>query len=124
MADTNTIAIWSSQKVKITVTSTVNLEPSPVTDFKDERYKWVAGTLRAVFGEDVVVAPVLEVGNTDTKFYWKLSPQIYRINPYSTKWDPRKLNIHTVDERMPVEGMVELVKFYHELIRVCDEQRV
>lgn len=32
--------------------------------------------------------------------------------------------IHTVDERMPVEGMLELVKFYHELIRVVDEKRL
>lgn len=63
-------------------------------------------------------------GNTDTKFYWKLCPQIYRINAYSAKWDPRGLMIHTVDERMPVDGMLELVKFYHEFIRVVDEKRV
>lgn len=29
--------------------------------------------------------------------------------------------MHTVDERMPVKGLVEMVKFYHEFIRVLDE---
>lgn len=31
--------------------------------------------------------------------------------------------MHTVDERMPVEGLLEMVRFYHEIIRVVDEQR-
>jgi Gly-Xaa carboxypeptidase len=148
-SDATIVAAWASKQMKITITTTGNLEPSPVSDLEDERYAWLAGTLRGVFGEDVVVAPCLGVGmvflslhllpfssltwakrilttqgNTDTRFYWKLSPQIYRINPYSSKWDDRELMIHTVDERMPVEGMVELVKFYHVFIRVVDEQRL
>ncbi|KUJ12530.1 Gly-Xaa carboxypeptidase [Mollisia scopiformis] len=120
---TDTLA-WKSDKMKISVTPHSSLEPSPVSDIKDERFSWLAGTLRGVFGEDVVVAPILGVGNTDTKFYWKLTPQIYRINPYSEKWDPRELMIHTVDERMPIEGMLESIKFYHEFIRVVDERRL
>jgi hypothetical protein len=31
--------------------------------------------------------------------------------------------MHTVDERFPVEGLLEMVKFYHEFVRVVDEQR-
>ncbi|KAE8445136.1 hypothetical protein EG329_013738 [Mollisiaceae sp. DMI_Dod_QoI] len=101
--------IWKSDRMKITVTSDPGLEPSPASDISDERFGWLAGTLR---------------GNTDTKFYWELTNQIYRINPYSSKWDPRGLMIHTVDERMPVDGMLEMVRFYHELIRVVDEKRL
>lgn len=32
--------------------------------------------------------------------------------------------IHTVDGRMPVEGILELVRSYHEFIRVVDERRI
>ena len=32
--------------------------------------------------------------------------------------------MHTVDERMPVEGLLEMIKFYHEFIRVVDESRL
>ena len=31
--------------------------------------------------------------------------------------------MHTVDERMPIEGLLEMIKFYHEFIRVVDEKR-
>jgi Gly-Xaa carboxypeptidase len=146
--DPEVIAVWGSKRIKVSITTNGDLEPSPVSDLSDERYDWLAGTLRGVFGDDVVVAPVLGVGmlslppesshfnsfhvvqrlttagNTDTRFYWKLSPQIYRINPYSSKWDDRELMIHTVDGRMPVEGILELVRSYHEFIRVVDERRI
>ena len=32
--------------------------------------------------------------------------------------------MHTVDERLPVEGLVQMITFYHEFIRVVDEKRV
>ena len=38
------------------------LEPSPVSNHKDVRFKWLAGTLQAVFGKEVFVAPVLLTG--------------------------------------------------------------
>lgn len=64
------------------------------------------------------------LGNTDTKYFWKLSSQIYRMAPWRAKLDPRGTRIHTVDERMPVEGMLEMIRFYHEFIRVVDEKRM
>lgn len=60
--DSKVAAVWKSDRMKITVTTYADLEPSPVSDLKDERFAWLAGTIRGVFGEDVVVAPVLEVG--------------------------------------------------------------
>jgi hypothetical protein len=38
------------------------LEPSPVSNHKDVRFSWLAGTLRGVFGKEVHVAPVLLTG--------------------------------------------------------------
>ena len=32
--------------------------------------------------------------------------------------------MHTVDERMPIKGLVEMVHFYHEFIRIVDEMRI
>ncbi|PVH78384.1 Gly-Xaa carboxypeptidase [Cadophora sp. DSE1049] len=99
------------------------LEPSPTSDPQDQRFDWLTGTIRGVFGTDMIVAPVLLTGNTDTKFYWKLSSQIYRWSPWRASLDPRGSMMHTVDERMPVEGLLEMVRFYHEFIRVVDEKR-
>ena len=38
------------------------LEPSPVSDPEDTRFGWLSGTLRGVFGSDVIVAPMLLTG--------------------------------------------------------------
>jgi Gly-Xaa carboxypeptidase len=32
--------------------------------------------------------------------------------------------MHTVDERMPVKGLLEMVRFYHAFILVVDEKRM
>ncbi|KAK5198562.1 Gly-Xaa carboxypeptidase [Exophiala xenobiotica] len=105
----------------LTLTAAYELDPSPVSDVDDASFRWLAGTIKGVFGEDVVVAPELLSGNTDTRYYWDLSPHIYRMSPWRAKDDPRGTRMHTVDERMPVKGLLEMVKFYHEFIRVLDE---
>ena len=62
-------------------------------------------------------------GNTDTRYYWGLSKHIYRMSPWRASHDPRGSRMHTVDERMPVKGLLEMVRFYYELICVVDEKR-
>ncbi|KAK6382227.1 Gly-Xaa carboxypeptidase [Exophiala oligosperma] len=107
----------------LTLVASYELDPSPVSDTDDACFRWLSGTIRGVFGENVVVAPELLSGNTDTRYYWDLSPQIYRMSPWRASHDPRGTRMHTVDERMPVAGLLEMVKFYHEFIRVMDEVR-
>ena len=107
----------------ITLASQDALDPSPVSSHQDVRFEWLAGTLRTLFGTDVHVAPVLLTGNTDTKFYWKLSSQIYRMSPWRASLDPRGTNMHTVNERMPVEGLLEMIRFYHDFILDVDRKR-
>jgi len=46
----------------LTLTAHDELEPSPVSNHGDPRFDWLAGTLRGVFGEEVIVAPVLLTG--------------------------------------------------------------
>lgn len=47
----------------LTLSGHGELEPSPISNHEDVRFKWLAGTLRAVFGKEVYVAPVLLSGN-------------------------------------------------------------
>lgn len=122
----------------LTLISHYELESSPVSDTDDARFRLLAGAIKGVFGEEVVVAPELltgqlllmmpclpknltSPGNTDTRYYWELSPQIYRMSPWRASHDPRGSRMHTVDERMPAKGLIEMVKFYHEFIRILDE---
>lgn len=108
----------------VTLTSEYDLEPSPVASEIDPRFQWLTGTLKKVFGDEIIVAPTLLAGNTDTRYYWELCSQIYRMSPWTQAHDPRGTRMHTVDERMPVEGLMEMVKFYHQFILDVDSHRL
>ena len=89
------------------------LEPSPVSPFDSEAYKTFTGTIKQTFGEDYIVAPSLMTGNTDTKYYWNLSKNIYRFSPVR---DEGRANAHTVDERVGMKEHIEGVRFYAQMI--------
>jgi Gly-Xaa carboxypeptidase len=89
------------------------LEPSPVSPFDTDAYKTFTGTIKQVFGGEYIVAPSLMTGNTDTKYYWALSRNIYRFTPVR---DEGRANAHTVDERIGMTEHVEGVKFYSQMI--------
>lgn len=82
-----------------------NLEPSPVSTHKSDAWKYFSGVIKHVFdeegeGKDVVVAPTISEGNTDTKYFWDLSPQIYRFGPLRIWHDEGWGGIHDVNERV------------------------
>lgn len=89
------------------------LEPSPVSPYDSEAYKLFTGTIKQVLGEEIIVAPSLMTGNTDTKYYWGLSKNIYRFSPVR---DEGRGNAHTVDEFVGMKEHIEGVKFYTKMI--------
>ena len=52
-------------------------------------------------------------GNTDTKYYWNLTENIYR---FSAVRDGGRANVHTVDERMGASDHVDGIRFYTQMI--------
>ncbi|KAL1884074.1 hypothetical protein Daus18300_000183 [Diaporthe australafricana] len=101
------------------------LEPAPVspTETGDAAtpYAVLSGTTRALYGEDVVVSAGLMTGNTDTKFYWDLTPHIFRYNPSFQPEQNFMDGIHTVDEKMSMKGHVGGVQWYSMFLRNMDE---
>ncbi|KAA8645730.1 hypothetical protein EYZ11_001279 [Aspergillus tanneri] len=103
------------------------LNPAPVspTDIDtDAVWARFAGVTRSVFesvpslkGKKVVVSGDIMTGNTDTRFYWNLTRNIYR-------WSPSRVggtyNIHTVDERISIDVHLEAMALYYDLIRAFD----
>ncbi len=104
--------------------SSHTLEPAPVTPTSVDGvtpYAVLSGTTRALYGTDLLMAPGLMTGNTDTRYYWDLTPHIFRFNP---GWDPADEglgNIHTVDERLSVVAHIKTVQWYSTFIRNMDQ---
>lgn len=109
-----------------------SLEPAPVsptTILEDQVTAWqvLAGTTRALYGEEVIMAPGISTANTDTRYYWDLTQNIYRFEPAYDAEDPPKDGlggIHTVNERLSMPAHVNLVKWYILFIRNIDEAQI
>ncbi|TKY87705.1 hypothetical protein EX895_003286 [Sporisorium graminicola] len=100
------------------------LEPAPFTPLEAAPWTLLQGVMRAVW-KDILVAPDVMGGNTDTKSYWKLTKHIFRFSPGSDRPFPIKgewENIHTVDERSTIHGLVKAVEFYSLLIQAVGSQ--
>ncbi|PBK99207.1 carboxypeptidase S [Armillaria gallica] len=104
------------------------LQPSPVSplDLKGP-YGMLSGTIKATLqssdryeASGVVVMPSLGLGNTDTQFYWNLTRHIFR---YSHRGNSDDLynGLHTVNEAIRGESVIEQIRFFTKLILNSDE---
>ncbi|ESK94909.1 gly-x carboxypeptidase [Moniliophthora roreri MCA 2997] len=106
------------------------LEPSPVSPVKDSApYGLLSGTIKSTLqsasryrASDVAIAPSLGLGNTDTRFYWNLTRHIFR---YSHRGDRDDLynGLHTVNEAVRGESIIEQIRFFTKFILNCDESK-
>ncbi|KAF5350772.1 hypothetical protein D9758_010392 [Tetrapyrgos nigripes] len=109
------------------------LEPAPVTPLDSTAFQLLSGTIRSTFAthrglfhgdseddeeKSVVVAPGMPTGNTDTRFYWKLSRNIFRYKHHHSE-----SSAHTVNEFIEVDSYLEMIRFYLTLILNTDEAR-
>jgi carboxypeptidase PM20D1 len=103
---------------RVTVTAreaTLTSEPSPVSPVDAEGYRLIERTIRGVF-PDTVVAPNASNGASDSRFFTRITPQVYRFVPMVLT--PEDLpRVHGTDERISVSGYAEMVRFYRQLLK-------
>ncbi|MFZ5525615.1 MAG: M20 family peptidase [Pseudomonadota bacterium] len=90
-------------------------EPSPISPTQSPSYQLLNQTVRSLF-PGTVVAPGLMIGATDSRHFAPISEHIYRFSPVRAK--PEDLpRFHGTNERISTANLMELVRFYHQLIR-------
>lgn len=113
-------------KGKFELSSNSELITAPLTSIDSPSWHLLGGTIKNVFedyadyaGEnsEVFVSPSSLTGNTDTRYYWDLTDNVYRFDP--TRED-KSFNLHTIDERVALDAHIEGVAFYYQLIRNSD----
>jgi Gly-Xaa carboxypeptidase len=103
------------------------LEPAPITLVEGNPYKLLSATIKAVYAahwraqnvkdQEIVVAPGMMLGNTDTRFYWGLSDHIFRCNHRDRG---KRQGVHTINENILVEELLEQIRFFSTLIMNVD----
>jgi carboxypeptidase PM20D1 len=90
-------------------------EPSPISPTQSPSYQLINRTVRSLFPE-VIVAPGLMIAATDSRHFSAISDHIYRFSPVRAK--PEDLpRFHGTNERISTANLVELVRFYNQLLR-------
>ena len=90
-------------------------EPSPVSPTASASYQLINRTVRSLF-PDVIVAPGLMIGATDSRHYVPISDHIYRFSPVRAKPEDLK-RFHGTNERISTSNLAELVGFYVQLLK-------
>lgn len=105
-----------------------HLEPAPVTPEGDEVWKYIAGTTRHIFEDyvftnltyPIVMTPGIMTGNTDTRYYWNLSKNIFRYSPFYVQNFLHDTHVHSVDERLEFDGHLQLIAFFYEYLQAVN----
>jgi carboxypeptidase PM20D1 len=89
-------------------------EASPVASETSAAYQWITQTVRESFPE-VVVAPGLMIGGTDSRHMVRLADNVYRFSPVRARAQDLA-RFHGTDERISIANYAELINFYRTLI--------
>jgi carboxypeptidase PM20D1 len=89
-------------------------EPSKVAAIDAPGFQLIAKTLRQLH-PDVIVAPGLMVGGTDSRHFDGVADNVYKFSPVRAKPEDLK-RFHGSNERISIANYVELIQFYHQLI--------
>jgi len=112
----NHITKITSNFPNVTVRVLEQLPPSPISDPNSESYKFLSSAILKVF-PDVVVAPSLMIGNTDTRWFWNVSKNIFRFSPIHMHGHEDVARFHGTNERINVKDYVKVIDFYYHAIR-------
>ncbi|MEI6152431.1 MAG: M20/M25/M40 family metallo-hydrolase, partial [Chitinophagia bacterium] len=97
--------------IKITYYHNYSTLPSPTTDINSKSFKRVEQVINAIV-DDVIVAPMLMVGATDSRNYREISDGVINFTPITNA-----RGYHGIDERLLVTDFQKCINFYTLLIQ-------
>jgi carboxypeptidase PM20D1 len=119
--DTIAEALWhvkkviKDERVKFKPVEGKYNEALPVSPRNSPAYKSLRQVIRQIF-DNPPVAPFIMLGGTDCQHFVPVCENIYRFT--SLVMDESFMGLeHGIDERIPVEGMAKMVKFYAQLMQ-------
>ena len=90
-------------------------EPAPISDVNSSQFTMLHYTIGNIFPE-AIVTPWLSIGTTDSKYYTKMSDNIFRFVPIQTTYQDMG-GYHGNNERISIESYIQVIRFYIQLIR-------
>lgn len=99
-------------KVEVELLDAIPVKPFSPT--RTEGWDMLKTSIKEVWG-DVLVSPYLMIACSDSRHYTEISDNVYRFSAMELTNEERKL-IHGNNERIPVDKLLKIVKFYINLM--------
>jgi carboxypeptidase PM20D1 len=90
-------------------------DPPPVSPTNGAAYRTLNTTIREIF-PNVVVAPGLMVGATDSRHFAGVTDNVFRFSPVIAKQEDLS-RFHGTNERISVENYADMIRFYRRLMQ-------
>jgi carboxypeptidase PM20D1 len=107
-------------RVQLERLSEMIAEPTAESSADGPAFRAIKKAIRSTF-PNAVVAPSLVLGATDARYFYALCPAVYRFIPL--RLGPTDVErVHGIDERIPLEGLLEAIRFYRALLGGAEEE--
>ena len=104
-------------RVTVRLAPSFTAEPSPISSTDAESFRTLQRTVRSVY-PDAIVAPYLVVVVSDSRYFARMTGNVYRFLPL--RLAPTDLaRMHGTNERLSVRDYEQAIRFYHELVRTA-----
>lgn len=99
---------------RVKVHTSMGVDPSPVSSTDSNGYKLVAQSIRDLDNQ-VIVAPYLVQGGTDSKYFYAVADDVYRFLPFRATAQTLK-RLHGIDEQITIDDYINTIRFYSQII--------
>lgn len=89
--------------------------PSPVSSTTGIGYQQISQILRQMYGQDLLIAPYVLEGATDSRHFVTVADNVYRFIPITLRTEDL-IRYHGINERIAIEDYLKLVGFYSAMI--------
>lgn len=106
--------VVNNKNIEIVTMQTSDTNPSAISDTASYGFRLIHTTIKKCF-PGVLVSPNLVVGATDSRYFSKLTNNIFRFMPVRINDEDLK-RIHGTNERIRIEDLKNVVRFYHQIV--------
>ena len=91
-------------------------DPAPISPYGSDVPAWVAleRAFHRTYGRDVIMAPMVMMGGTDSKHYVTMTDTVYRMGPRLT--DAEISSVHGADESIGVDTLVDEARLFENFV--------
>ena len=98
---------------------TLQINPSPISDINTSFYKVLEKSIRQHTEGNVITAPYLVVGATDSRHFIPLTKNIYKFIGITLSSSELK-GFHGTNEKLSAEEYIRAVRIYYQIIKNMD----